>query len=67
MLDAAMLRKIEDRILAEGGDVEVAGVNRQFVLWRMTHRRPRLCAHQIGRWPEPILNEIGRFSPSADL
>jgi hypothetical protein len=22
---------------------------------------------QVGRWPEPILNAIGRISPSADL
>src|ERR1700704_3972402 len=29
MLDAAVFRKIEDRILAEGGDVEVASVNQQ--------------------------------------
>ena len=34
MLDAAMFRKVEDRILAEGGDVEVAGVKQQFVVFR---------------------------------
>jgi len=33
MLDAAVEREIEDRILAEDGGVEIAGVNQQLVLF----------------------------------
>ena len=32
MLDAAVERKIEDRVLAEDGGVEIAGVNQEFVV-----------------------------------
>lgn len=31
MLDAAVLGEIEDRVLAEPGGVEIAGMNQQFV------------------------------------
>ena len=33
MLDAAMAGEIEDRLLAEDGGVEIAGVNQQFVFF----------------------------------
>src|SRR6267378_261867 len=32
MLSTAMKREIEDRVLAEHGGIEIAGVNQQFVL-----------------------------------